>query len=330
MAEVKQSENKAQIIGTLLEKNLAIETNKVTLRSGDGTEKEVTCRQIVKKVFKNPSMTIESNGNVVGVNFFTVSEKKLDENGNIVDNPYFKGLETAMETYVTKAENPENATRVKFDGSLRPAEYVSGRTNEWVSFPQFSSNRISSVTDDVEDSTDSVITGVIRKIMPEVVGDGADETGRLKVELWSFDYRGNATPITFVVDADIAGDFADFYETGQSVRIFYEVVTKHVGGQKVESNGGFGRRNAHIATGYTVTEYSIFRGDEPFEEENEYYVPLDVMKEAVTERDMYIASKLEEKKNAPSGGGFGGNSPKNSTAKASPFGGKSAPADSPF
>lgn len=327
MAEVKQSINRTQVIGTLKEMNMEEVTKEVTLKK-NGVEKKVTCQQIAKKDFKNPMFVIEANGGDIGIDFFPVNEKVLDDNGDITDNSKFKAMQTVMNTYVTKAQDSENATRVKVDGSLRENGYVDGNTFEWKHFPQINGFQITSSSVPEEDSTDSEISGVIRSIIPETKGEDGEETGRLKVELYSFDYNGATSPCTFIVEEDLADDFNSFYENGQSVKLYYEILVKHIGAKKT-TGGGFGRRASHMVSGFSVTEFSVFRGDEPFEEENEYYVDIDTMKQAINEREMMIDSKIDEKKNAPKD-----SKPKASVKSASgganPFGNGSKPKASPF
>lgn len=60
MADVKQSTNRIQVVGTVSEINLKVETKEVTLKL-NGTEKKVTCKSISKEDFKNPSISVECN-----------------------------------------------------------------------------------------------------------------------------------------------------------------------------------------------------------------------------------------------------------------------------
>ena len=329
MSEIKQSINNAQVIGVLKEINLEEVTKEVTLKGANGVEKKITCQQIAKKEFKNPTFIIECKGMDIGVDFFPASEKKLDENGNIVDNSNFKAMKTVLENYVPKIKDAENATRVKIDGMLANNEYVSKDTYEYKAFPQINGFRITSTNVPEEDSADCEISGIIRSIIPETRGEDAEETGRLKVELYTFNKQAETTPFTFIVEQDLADDFNNFYEAGQSVKLYYEILTKQIGAKK-PTTGGFGRRESHMVSGFSVTEYSVFRGDEPFDEENEYYIDVEDMKKALNERDIKINNmiqKTKEDSNKPK------NSPKgaasSTTTKNNPFG-TSSTKKSPF
>ena len=330
MSEIKASINNAQVIGELLEMNLEEITKEVTLKGANGVEKKVTCQQMAKKEFKNPMFLVDVKGNAIGVDFFPASEKKLDENGQIIDNPNFKSLKTVLENYIPKnnAKDGEVPTRVKIDGILSANEYVNKDTYEFKSITQVNGFRITSTNVPEEDSADCEISGIIRSIIPETKGEDAEETGRLKVELYTFNRNAETTPFTFIVEADLADDFNSFYEAGQSVKLYYEIITKQVGAKKT-TTGGFGRRESHMVSGFSVTEYSVFRGDEAFNEENEYYINPEDMKQALNERDIKIDNMVKtakESKDKPKSSPKGASS---SGAKANPFGSASTK-KSPF
>jgi hypothetical protein len=329
MSEIKASINNTQVIGELLEMNLEEITKEVTLKGANGVEKKVTCQQMAKKEFKNPMFLVDVKGNAIGVDFFPASEKKLDENGQLIDNPNFKSLKTVLENYIPKnnAKDGEVPTRVKIDGILSANEYVNKDTYEFKSITQVNGFRITSTGVPKEDSADCEISGIIRSIIPETKGEDAEETGRLKVELYTFNRNAETTPFTFIVESDLADDFNSFYEAGQSVKLYYEIITKQVGVKK-PTTGGFGRRESHMVSGFSVTEYSVFRGDEAFDEENEYYINPEDMKQALNERDIKINNMVKtakENKDKPKSSPKGASS---SGTKANPFG--SSTKKSPF
>lgn len=330
MSEIKASINNAQVIGELLEMNLEEITKEVTLKGTNGVEKKVTCQQMTKKEFKNPMFLVDVKGNAIGVDFFPASEKKLDENGQLIDNPNFKSLKTVLENYIPKnnAKDGEVPTRVKIDGILSANEYINKDTYEFKSITQVNGFRITSTGVPEEDSADCEISGIIRSIIPETKGEDAEETGRLKVELYTFNRNAETTPFTFIVESDLADDFNSFYEAGQSVKLYYEIITKQVGVKK-PTTGGFGRRESHMVSGFSVTEYSVFRGDEAFDEENEYYINPEDMKQALNERDIKINNMVKtakENKDKPKSSPKGASS---SGTKANPFGSASTK-KSPF
>lgn len=316
MAEIKRSANWLEVIGTLQETNLVVEEKEVELKGANGTTKKTTCKQIKKSDFRNPSITVQTvikdeDGEErytaeIGVDFFPTNEKKLDENGKIIDNPRFKELLKVITEFTPqiKATSDNVATRVHIKGSLNANEYASakdGKNFEFHSFPQVSGFSIST-TSQVDDLAEGYISGVIRSIKPEVIGEDAEETGRLKVEFFSFDYQGKATPINFIVDKDMADDFEDMYENGNSCKVNYEIVKRHVGGKKKATAFG---RSSKLTSGFDVTEYVIFGGEEPYDEEHENYVDVADMKVAMANRQNYIDSVIadakEKAKNGKSG-----------------------------
>ena len=330
MSEIKVSINNAQVIGELLEMNLEEITKEVTLKGANGVEKKVTCQQMAKKDFKNPMFLVDVKGNAIGVDLGGPRVIKKEKNGQIIDNPNFKSLKTVLENYIPKnnAKDGEVPTRVKIDGILSANEYVHKDTYEFKSITQVNGFRITSTGVPEEDSADCEISGIIRSIIPETKGEDAEETGRLKVELYTFNRNAETTPFTFIVEADLADDFNSFYEAGQSVKLYYEIITKQVGAKK-PTTGGFGRRESHMVSGFSVTEYSVFRGDEAFDEESEYYINPEDMKQALNERDIKIDNMVKtakENKDKPKSSPKGASS---SGAKANPFGSASTK-KSPF
>lgn len=324
MSEIKQSINKVQIVGTLKEINAKVEKKEVSLKSGS-VEKKVTCSQISKAEFRNPMFTVEVNGNDIGIDFFPTAEKKLDENGAIIDNPRYKSLETILNTYVPKSKDSVNATRVKVDGNVRLNEYADGNTFEWKSYMGINAFTMSSSGVPQEDSAEAQVSGVIGNIAPEVIGE--DETDRLIVTLYTFDNQGVVSPMKFVIEEDLANDFNSFYEIGDNAKLDYEIITKQVGRPKADVNeGGFGRKKSNIISGFSITEYSITYGYDPMDEENELFVSVDDVKEALNVREIMIEKKIAEKKENPSTTSSSP-SPKGASAKSSgsnPFGGGSS------
>jgi hypothetical protein len=49
-------------------------------------------------------------------------------------------------------------------------------------------------------------------------------------------------------------------------------------------------------TDLEVQEYVIFKGDEPYDEENQFFIPVSEMKTAMKARDVMIEQKIKDKK----------------------------------
>lgn len=318
MAEVKKikkSQNFLQLSGVLLETNLKLEEGvKCQAWSNkDGKMKDLTCDVIKKKDFKNPSLLLEcepkdADGNVIGtyqigVDFngigFGIGAKQFDrETDKIVDNDNFKGVMTVLNTYVARkdAKDGEEPTRVFIkSGFLAPNEYAN-KEGEFKSYlPTITTYNVTSSGVPENDICEGSISGIIRAIKDEVFND--EETGRLKVDFYFFDSKGETYPVELTVEKDLADDFKDLYENGTSCKIYYDILTRQIGAKTVtSSNGGFGRREKHTVSGYTVNEYSVFKGEEPFEEENEYFIDKADMKKAMQSREITIEQKIKDAK----------------------------------
>ena len=302
----------------------------------------------------------DEDGNVIGtyqigVDYknigFGVASKTFDKNGKLVDNSNFKGIQTVIDKYITKlmaetmtaknksvAENKNKdeeyevkagvdyeeilPTRVFIDkASLTPNEYVDKDFNFKSYLPTITTYNVTSSGVPENDICEGHATGIIRAIKDEVFNE--EETGRLKIDFYMFDNKGETFPVEFTVEKDLADDFKDLYEAGASCKLYFDVLTRQVGAKKVASNGGFGRRETHTTSGFSVTEYSIFKGDDPFEEENENYIGKAEMKKAMEGRNITIEQKIKDAKDKADKpkeakkGGLGSKASKLSEAKAS-------------
>lgn len=297
MNELKRSINKFQIVGTIDEINLKVDNNVVNKRNSQ------IKGAIIKCDFKNPSVTINVNGQIIGVNFYP-TYKQVEKDGKIIDNPRYKALETIM--------NYEKGTRVLANCSLSENSYVDDKGNEpeFKSFPQLSAFQITSSNVSDDDTADGRISGVVKSIKDEVRNE--EETGRIIVEFYYMitDSSGDiiATPINLIVESDLADDFKDMYPIGSNCILDVEIINRQVGGNKKKVEGHFGRRESKVVDGFTVEEFSCFGGDPTLEEENEYFVSVDDMKELLKERKVMIEAKISEKKSEnkkPTSSGLG-------------------------
>lgn len=295
MADKKRI-NEGQIVGTFKEMNLKCTTETVTLKSGDFS-KTVECKVITKNTFKNPMFTVEVDGRDVGVDMFKANEKKLDENGNIVDNPTFKAMQTMIDNWTPKSADSDNATRVKFIGKLTPTEYP--KDGDWkVGTPTFSAFEGSSskVSPDDSDVANGQIDVKFKSIVKEVVNE--DETGRLIVTAYFVD-RGLVYEFKFFVNSDLASSFEDFYNVGDTACVSYDIVNRHVG-KVVESEVGWGK-SAKVDKGWDVSELILKGGSYPYDkDENESYITDEELKTAKEAKEVYMTNRLAEAENKTS------------------------------
>lgn len=310
--EIAQSENRFKVVGDVLELNLAVEEKEVSLFKNGEAEK-VTCKTIVKKDFKNPSMlvevTVDDTTTKVGVDFFPTHSKKYDENGKLVDNKRFDSMVDFIESVIPKSKDSDNYSRVNVSGTLGLNEYASKNASngeyEFHSIAQLTAFTPKLNSGD-DDACEGIISGIIRSITPEMKGE--DETGRLIVEFYSFGYNGSAKPFTFIVDNDLADDFNDLYDNGDSCELSYTIQTRHVGGTK-KKKSAFGR-SASVNDGFDVTEFVIIGGDEAFDEDSEYFIDTKAMKTAMKEREIFIEERIQNRKEYDENNGGGKSSAK--------------------
>lgn len=280
---MEKSINSIQAVGTVEELNFKVEENVETeLKGSNGITKKVKCKNITKANWQSPNLTVNVNDSIIGFNFYPTKEKKLDENGNVVDNPRFKALETIM-AY-------EKGTRVRVDGSFANNDYI-GKDKEFHSIINLNAFQVTSSVNADTDYCDCSLSGVIRSIKPEIKGE--DETGRKIVE---FLYVNNEEiyPINLILDEDLVEDFEDNYSNGDNVVLDVECVTRTVGAKNQPKK--FGNRESHRVSGYTVTEYKIFGGGDVLEEENKYYLDKETVKKLLNERDIKIEQLKNENK----------------------------------
>lgn len=321
-----KSINRVQFHGAISEFNLQVEEKEVELKRETHTKK-VKCKSISKVKFTNPSMTLDvdkydEEGNViktdtVGVNYFPVHEKMLDENGNVKDNPQFKALQTIM--------GYEKGTRIRVDGTFADNSYAKdGEYKENAPFVTVNAFVSSSSKVSDNDSSDGQVSGIIRNIRREM-NSNEEETGRLKIEFYMFDRDMKAFPIELTVESDIADAFEENYDAGDNAIFNVEVVSRQVGTAKKKGGGNFARRESNMVTGFSVMEISVFSDEAQPEEENELFISVDDISKALKERDIMKEAKIKESKekennnkSSSKSGGLGNRKPKIDTSD-SPF-----------
>ena len=277
----KKSINSVEIEGTLAEVGNLVFNKEMENKSNNKLVGAIT-----RADFKKPALVVDVNGQKIGVNTMPIYKKKVDKDtAKIVENDRFKAFEKIM-TY-------EVGTRVKIKGSIQVGSPYMGKNGiiEPVSINMFS---LSTTGVGDEDYAEGKVSGYIKSIKPETRGEDEDETGRLLVDFWLYNEYNNVkeiSPFTLVVNEDVAEDFEDTYSDGDNAVISFDIISRQVGGKK--SKSAFGTRESKIVGGFSVTEYSIFNGEAPMDEESEYYIDEDDFKKLFKAHKQ----KCEEAKN---------------------------------
>ncbi|WEG18631.1 hypothetical protein PQ478_09120 [Alkalihalophilus pseudofirmus] len=280
---LRQAENQVHIEGILLENRLE--------------EKEINGKPAI-----TGEVDIEIKENEVHtVNFFSYKFKK-DSNE---ESGLYKGLATVMNEYqsVNKV-GAEAADKVRITtGNIGLNEYYTP-DGQLRTFPQISSSFINRVgageefTPKAEFRAEVIVAAVKEEYKNE------QETGRAILDAYLPLYGGKIVPFTFVVGEDGAEYVQDNYEKGQTVKVWGNIVNfKEIVEKKTE--GAFGNADKQIKTN-TVREYVVTGGSEPYDEDNVNTYKVDVIKKALTEREVHLEQlknkKKDNKGSKPSGG----------------------------
>lgn len=269
--------NTVQIVGTL------VETGNLKFDAEKENEKTKLKGAINRVDLSKPAFVIDVNGQKIGVSPLPTYKQKK-EDGKIVDNKQFQALEKVM--------GYEVGTRVMVKGSISvSAPYKSkssGNVIEPVSIQMFS---MSSTGVPEEDYAEGKVSGYIKKIKDETNNED-EETGRLIIDFWLYDdYNKLVSPFPLIVEEDIANDFNDTFDNGNTAILDFDIVSRKVG--RKESDDGFGSRKSKVIGGFNVIEYSVFNGNS-VDDESEYYIDEDVFKNLFKAHEQ----KKEEAKNA--------------------------------
>lgn len=297
-ATLRQADNKIEVEGLLLE---------VDSREGktaDGRE------------FMSARLTIETveDSEQHQVEMFSM---KLKKDGT--ENGIYNSLKTVAEEYKSvKDVGREEADKVRTTtGEIRLNDYVNDRGLQ--SFPQISATFINRVEAGQEFNPHAKFeTEVVVDRVVEEMDKDQEETGRAILHGYIPLYGGRVIPFEFKVGEDGTGYVMDNYEKGDTVFVYGEIInqTEKVV-TKVESAFGADKENVKY---YTIREFVITGGTEPYEEENANTYNLDSIAKALNEREAYLEElkkNHESNKDKKSGrrGGFDTAPKKNRTVE---------------
>lgn len=290
---LNRSEQSFRAIGLVNELNLIREDCEIKVRDNDGNDNGTMQGERIRgKIALRMGNAIKT---------FDVFVPSITGRGN--DNPLWKNAEAMLDLNPEiGGDKNEDPSLVVITGRVAQNDYMN--RGELVSNLRWNVARVSTRVseDDVHGCT---LHGnfFIRSIRPEVVNE--EETGRLNVALVAVDYGASPIIINAIATEDIADDFNDIYEAGQTAMLFIESETEHVG-QKAENNKklAFGNKGkVPTANGYDRETLLIAGGEDPLEEpENKDengnlidngWIDPKAMKVALKERE----NKLEEMRN---------------------------------
>jgi hypothetical protein len=274
-------------------------TNTNTLRQADNVvtieglllENRIETKDVNGKAAITGEIDIETaEGSAHTIRVFSYAAK---QDGS--ENGIYKGLLTVMNEYKSVAKvGRDEADKVRITvGNLGVNEYF-GQDGQLKSFPQLSTNFINRVQANEEYSpkAEFEVEIIVQSVTDEVVKE--EETGRAKVKAFLPVYGGKLVPIEFIVADSGAVDYIkDNYTKGATAKIFGDIIN-HVEVTETEVEVGFGKPQKKVSR-KTVREFVITGGTPPYNEDNTKVYNVEVVKKALTEREVY----LEQLKNRP-------------------------------
>lgn len=287
--EVRQTFSKLRAVGVLKQKDLSIDDKAFD----DGVPYHTV----------RGSITLTINGNEHEFRIWCDDHYKgLDDNGKHKGNRSYEGIAALVDA----------PTGTTIDLNLRAErfnDYVNKR-NVLVNADEISVTDAKICDPEAEHMYEGKVEGVIYNIRPEIVGDS--ETGRLIVTFVGVGYGQKALPHVYYVDADNADGFEQVYNVGDCTTLDIEMVTNTYGAPKTTSTG-WGKRRAEVNSGFTRNEWTIFNGDDPYDEEridkkgNKLHIALADIKNLMEARAIMLEQVEKE--------GYKGNSGNKSVPK---------------
>lgn len=248
--KLRQAQNDVNIVGYLVEKNL--EAKEFT-NSTDGSKYNAMTGTLSVRTAENETHVVR---------FFA---KEFKNDGS--PNGQFTGLQTVLNEHVSIADlknsdNPDaKPDLINVFGGIELNEFYAG---EALASRQQVQGRFAGRVRENADHTPRAkfdIEGVVSKTIEEFDKNG-EETGRVKVELLVPDFRGQITPLIFVVGENGADYARENFTNGTSVLVYGDIVNfreekeKRIpmgfGEDKIEKTVTF--HNEYLVTGGTIYE----------------------------------------------------------------------------
>lgn len=302
--ELKQAINKVEVEGVLLEKDFEIIDADMELQD----KTKVKCKAI--KGFVKVQTEEHSQHKL------DVFSKSIKKDGT--ENSIYTGLMTVKNDYKSVADlllmiNPDSITEecpkgvnyteedaFKFADKLSVTgaeitlnEYATP-TGDWKSYQTLKTNFLGRVKDMASYSprTKFTIQGVIRGFKDEIDKKTQAPTGRKKIGLLVPVFGGKVIPLEFVADQQNGMYMESAFPKGSTVELWGSLVNNVLTEEKVTE--GFGKANVEIIKTY-VNEFLV-EGGQPQPLVGEKAFDNELVKKAMTEREVYIEQAKEKKK----------------------------------
>lgn len=307
--KLRQAQNDVNIVGYLVEKNLEV---KEFTNGTDGSKYKAMTGTLSVRTAENETHVVR---------FFA---KEFKNDGS--PNAQFTGLQTIINEHVSIADlknsdNPEaKPDLINVFGGIELNEYYTG---EALTSRQQVQGRFAGRVRENADHTPRAkfdIEGVVSKTIEEFDKNG-EETGRVKVELLVPDFRGQITPLSFVVGENGADYARENFTSGTSVLAYGDIVNfreekeKRIpmgfGEDKIEKTVTF--HSEYLITGGTVYEEGMHDAK---------IFDVELIKAAGVERNKYLeqlktrSQERNNNANTANRNTFGSNAPTTAQPKA--------------
>lgn len=296
---LNKTKNYFRCIGVVNELNLKRENTEITLKDKDGKDlRKEPCERIYG------TFTVRTDNGILTFNtYFSSLSQKPNKDGKY-ESKQWSMAEKMMDWIPEINGNGETPTLVNVEGRLDVNDY-KGQDGEIKTTTRFTVSKASTKVnpDDVRGCSWSGVM-FIKGIRHETRASDEEETGRLIVDLYGANSKGECLPFKAIVEKELAEDFEDAYSVGETVPMDIDVVARHVGeGTTTVKKKAFGRGGSvAVNSGFDVVEMIIVGADEAIEESEEEdengeiidngYIDPNIMKVAIRER----AKRLEELK----------------------------------
>ena len=208
---------------------------------------------------------------------------------------YDKLLEFAESAVsLASAEEGQEVTKVRLTGSYKDAPYV-GKDNQLHQATKIEASFFNGFRGNAEAIAD--VEGYVNSVVRETkaVDGEAEETGRLKVTIITFDFFKNAIPVTFIVEENLSEAFEDNISTGQTITALLEYKLNEKVAPTPVREGGIGVQRAMESTTRSYLELVLTgtRGA-ALDPEDDGALSTEAVKAAMSEREQKLQQLISE------------------------------------
>ena len=195
---------------------------------------------------------------------------------------------------LASAKEGQEVTKVRITGGYKDAPYV-GKDGQLRQATKMKASFFNDFKGNAEAIAD--VEGYVQSVVRETkaVDGEAEETGRLKVTIITFDFFKNAIPVTFIVETDLADAFEDNISIGQTITALLEYKLNEKVAPTQVREGGIGVQRAAESTTKSYLELVLTgtRGA-ALDPEDDGALSTEAVKAAMNEREQKLQQLVSE------------------------------------